>query len=30
MYDRIPHGWDAISERSTDTNNIWVVRVTLH
>jgi hypothetical protein len=29
MYDRIPHGWGAIPEGSTDTNSIWVVRVTL-
>ena len=29
IYDRIPHGWSAIPADSTDTNSIWVVRVTM-
>jgi hypothetical protein len=29
MYDRIPHSWSAIPAGSADTNNIWVVRVSL-
>lgn len=27
IYDRIPNGWNAIPERSQDTNSIWVVKV---
>ena len=27
MYDRIPHSWNPIPEGSTDTNSIWVVKV---
>lgn len=29
MYDRIPNGWNPIPAESTETNSIWVVRVTL-
>ncbi len=29
IYDRIPHGWSAIPETSTETNSVWVVRVTV-
>ncbi len=29
IYDRIPHGWEAIPGGSADTNSIWVLRVTL-
>jgi hypothetical protein len=29
MYDRVPHGWNAIPAVSADTNSIWVVRVSL-
>jgi hypothetical protein len=29
MYDRIPHGWGEIPDDSTDTNSIWVVRLTV-
>jgi hypothetical protein len=28
MYDRIPHGWNAIPRDSQDTNSIWVVKLT--
>ena len=27
MYDRIPHGWNAIPENASDTNSIWVVKL---
>ena len=27
MYDRIPHGWNALPEKSQDTNSIWVVKI---
>ncbi len=27
IYDRIPHGWQAIPEESRDTNSIWVVKL---
>ena len=27
MYDRIPHGWNAIPQDSQDTNSIWVVKL---
>ena len=27
MYDRIPHGWNAIPRDSQDTNSIWVVKL---
>lgn len=27
MYDRIPHGWNAIPADTTDTNSIWVVKL---
>lgn len=30
VYDRIPHAWHAIPEKSTETNSVWVVQVTLH
>ena len=30
IYDRIPNSWNAIAERSSDTNSVWVVRVTLN
>ncbi len=29
IYDRIPSGWNAIPEDSTETNSCWVVRLTL-
>ena len=29
IYDRIPHGWDAIPKTSSETNSVWVVRLTL-
>lgn len=29
VYDRIPHGWNAIPESSNDTNSVWLVRVTI-
>lgn len=29
IYDRIPHGWAPIPKGSTDTNSVWVVRITL-
>lgn len=29
IYDRIPHSWNAIPSDSTETNSVWVVRVTL-
>lgn len=29
VYDRIPHGWDAIPENAAATNSIWAVRVKL-
>ena len=29
IYDRIPNGWKAIAEESSETNSVWVVRVTL-
>jgi hypothetical protein len=29
IYDRIPHGWKAIPEKSADTNSVWVMRLTL-
>lgn len=29
MYDRVPHGWNAIPAASADTNSVWVVRVSL-
>jgi hypothetical protein len=28
-YDRIPHGWHRIPDDSTETNSVWVVRVTV-
>ncbi len=27
IYDRIPHGWNAIPQESQDTNSIWVVKL---
>ena len=27
IYDRIPHGWQAIPLDSEDTNSIWVVKL---
>lgn len=27
IYDRIPHGWEAIPPDSTETNSVWVVRL---
>ena len=29
IYDRIPHGWSAIPADATDTNSVWVIRVTI-
>lgn len=29
IYDRIPHGWSRIPQDLTETNSIWVVRVTV-
>jgi hypothetical protein len=29
IYDRIPNGWHAIPRDSTDTNSVWVVRMTV-
>jgi hypothetical protein len=29
VYDRIPHGWNAIPPDSKDVNSVWVVRLTL-
>jgi hypothetical protein len=29
IYDRIPKGWHAIPKDSTDTNSVWVVRITM-
>jgi hypothetical protein len=29
VYDRIPNGWKAIPEKSSDTNSVWLVRVTI-
>ena len=29
IYGRIPHGWSPIPQGSTETNSIWVVRVTV-
>jgi hypothetical protein len=29
IYDRVPHGWQAIPKDSADTNSVWVVRLTL-
>src|SRR6185437_4110843 len=29
IYDRIPHGWHAITKESKDTNSVWVVRMKL-
>jgi hypothetical protein len=27
VYDRIPHGWQAIPQESRDNNSIWVVKL---
>lgn len=29
IYDRIPHSWSAIPADSSDTNSVWVTRITL-
>jgi len=29
IYDRIPHSWSAIPADSSETNSVWVVRVTI-
>ena len=29
VYDRVPHGWNAIPKDSADTNSVWVMRVRL-
>ena len=29
IYDRIPHGWNRIPPGSTETNSVWVTRVTV-
>jgi hypothetical protein len=29
VFDRIPHGWDAIPAESKDVNSVWVVRLTV-
>lgn len=29
IYDRIPNGWSPVSDKSADTNSVWVVRVTV-
>jgi hypothetical protein len=29
VYDRVPHGWEAIPENSPEFNSVWVVRLTV-
>jgi hypothetical protein len=29
IYDRIPNGWYPIPEDSSETNSVWIVRMTL-
>jgi len=29
IYDRVPHSWNAIPPESTDTNSVWVIRITV-
>ena len=29
IYDRIPAGWGTIAKTSTETNSVWIVRLTV-
>lgn len=30
VYDRTPHGWDRIPAQSSETNSLWIIRLTVH